>query len=405
MVSVLRSGWLTTGPRVRQFEEAFAAAVGARHAVGVNSATIALHLAAEALELRTGQAVLVPTMTFAATAEIVRYLGAIPILVDYEPENLHLDLQDARQKLEDLGAGRLPEAISQDLNVVGAIPVHVGGVVQSIGDLQHFCAERGLWMVEDAAHAFPAAARSTPEDEWTRCGEGTSAVTCFSFYANKTMTTGEGGMAVTDDVDLVDRMRTMSLHGLSKDPWGRQKSPATWDYQIVAPGFKYNLTDIAAALGIRQLARAEDMRRCRETIARDYIDSLNEVEEIDLPPVPANRVHAWHLFPIRLKLDRLSIDRDTFLAELRRAGVESSVHWRPLHLHPYYQETFGWTPERCPVATREWRRLVSLPLFPSMSPGECEHVTSSVIDICRHFSRPSTSARRSLPAAALGALR
>lgn len=405
MVSVLRSGWLTTGPRVRQFEEAFAAAVGARHAVGVNSATAALHLAAEAIELRTGQAVLVPTMTFAATAEIVRYLGAIPILVDCEPENLYLDLQDARRKLEDLGAGRLPEAISQDLNVVGAIPVHVGGVVQSIGDLQHFCAERGLWMVEDAAHAFPAAARSTPEDEWTRCGEGTSAVTCFSFYANKTMTTGEGGMAVTDDVDLVDRMRTMSLHGLSKDPWGRQKSPATWDYQIVAPGFKYNLTDIAAALGIRQLARAEDMRRCRETIARDYIDSLNEVEEIDLPPVPANRVHAWHLFPIRLKLDRLSIDRDTFLAELRRAGVESSVHWRPLHLHPYYQETFGWTPERCPVATREWRRLVSLPLFPSMSPGECEHVTSSVIDICRHFSRPSTSARRSLPAAALGALR
>ena len=405
MVSVLRSGWLTTGPRVRQFEEAFAAAVGARHAVGVNSATAALHLAAEAIELRTGQAVLVPTMTFAATAEIVRYLGAIPILVDCEPENLHLDLQDARRKLEDLGAGRLPEAISQDLNVVGTIPVHVGGVVQSIGDLQHFCAERGLWMVEDAAHAFPAAARSTPEDEWTRCGEGTSAVTCFSFYANKTMTTGEGGMAVTDDVDLVDRMRTMSLHGLSKDPWGRQKSPATWDYQIVAPGFKYNLTDIAAALGIRQLARAEDMRRCRETIARDYIDSLNEVEEIDLPPVPANCVHAWHLFPIRLKLDRLSIDRDTFLAELRRAGVESSVHWRPLHLHPYYQETFGWTPERCPVATREWRRLVSLPLFPSMSPGECEHVTSSVIDICRHFSRPSTSARRSLPAAALGALR
>ena len=184
--------------------------------------------------------------------------------------------------------------------------------------------------------------QQSPASRWRRCGENTAAVTCFSFYANKTITTGEGGMAVTDDDQLAERMRQMSLHGLSHDAWKRYGGNSAWDYRIVAAGFKYNLTDIAAAIGIRQLRRAEEMRRQREAIARDFRRALADAEQIELPPEPPDRIHSWHLFPIRLKLDRLAIDRNAFIEEIRRRGVGCSVHWRPLHLHPYYEETFGW---------------------------------------------------------------
>jgi len=218
-------------------------------------------------------------------------------------------------------------------------------------------------------------------------------VACFSFYANKTMTTGEGGMAVTADAALAARMRMMSLHGLSQDAWGRYSGGASWDYRILAPGYKYNLTDIAAALGIPQLARAEEMRVQREGVARFYREQLSGIAEIELPPEDENRIHAWHLFPIRLRLDRLSIDRDRFLELLKQSGVGCSVHWRPLHLHPYYQETFGWRPEQFPVATAVWQRLVSLPLFPGMREEEREHVVATVRELC---SRHSRSAARTL---------
>ena len=258
VAACLRSGWLTTGPRTKQFEAGFAAAVGAKHALAVNSCTAALHLAVEALGLRPGQAVLVPTMTFAATAEVVRYQGAVPLLVDCEPVTLNMDLADAARKIADLRAGRTP--LDPALQVVGIIPVHVGGLMLDMDAVRAFAAEHGLWVVEDAAHAFPAAYRGGPERPWRRCGENTAAVTCFSFYANKTMTTGEGGMAVTDDDQLAARMRQMSLHGLSHDAWKRYSGNSAWDYRIVAAGFKYNLTDIAAAIGNCQLRRAEEMR-------------------------------------------------------------------------------------------------------------------------------------------------
>ncbi|QQR73842.1 MAG: DegT/DnrJ/EryC1/StrS family aminotransferase [Holophagales bacterium] len=373
----LRSGWLTTGPKVRRFEEEFAAAVGGRFAVAVNSATAALHLAVEALGLRPGQGVLVPTHTFAATAEVVRYLGAIPILVDAEPSTLNMDLEDAEAKLTALREGRLPAAIPPGIEVVGVIPVHVGGLMMDVGALRRFAARHRLWVVEDAAHAFPSSWRADAGSSWVRCGEGTSAVACFSFYANKTITTGEGGMAVTDDPALAERMRLMSLHGLSKDAWGRYAG-GPWDYRIVAPGFKYNLTDVAAAIGIHQLARAEAMRREREQIAAAYREALSSVAEVDLPVFPEDRLHSWHLFPIRLRLERLTIDRDTFVARLRELGIGFSVHWRPLHLHPYYEETFGWRPEDLPVSTREWPRLVSLPIFPGMTAGEIEQVVAAI---------------------------
>lgn len=387
VLSALRSGWLTTGPRVKRFEREFAEAVGATHAVAVNSCTAALHLAVEALQLKPGQGVLVPTMTFAATAEIVRYMGAVPILVDCDPVTLNMDLADAGRKLTDLRSGRLPAALSPETAIVGMIPVHVGGLMMDPRAVQAWAARERLWIVEDAAHAFPAAARPRSGVAWTRCGEETAAVSCFSFYANKTITTGEGGMATTGDAALAERMRLMSLHGLSQDAWERYSGGRTWDYRIVAPGFKYNLTDVAAAIGIAQLARAERMRLDRESVARRYSKAFAEVEEIEIPSENADRVHAWHLYPIRLRLDRLAMDRDSFLDRLKDAGVGCSVHWRPLHLHPYYQSTFGWRPEDLPIASSVWGRLISLPIFPGMTKEEVEFVIQTVTSVCAAHRR------------------
>lgn len=382
VVKCLQSGWLTSGPTTKRFEANFAAAVGAKHAVALNSATAALHLATEALGLARGQGVLVPTMTFAATAEIVRYQGATPILVDCDPHTFNMDLGDAERKIALAQSGRLPAADGEKLDVRGMIPVHVSGLMMDMSAVNALAKRHALWVVEDAAHAFPAAWRPSDKAPWQRCGQGTSAVSCFSFYANKTITTGEGGMAVTDDAALADRMRMMSLHGLSHDAWGRYSGGGSWDYQIVEAGYKYNLTDIAAAIGVHQLERAEVMRLEREGIARAYLDELGDLAELELPLVPENRIHAWHLFPVRLRLEKLSIDRAEFITRLKAAGVGCSVHWRPLHLHPYYRERFGWTSELFPVASPLWERLVSLPLFPGMQEAERAHVVRVVRDLC-----------------------
>ena len=389
VVTTLRSGWLTTGPRVRRLEEMFAAAVGAPFAVAVNSCTAALHLALEALGLQPGEAVLVPTMTFAATAEVVRYFHGMPLLVDCDPITTNISLDDAERKVQALKAGKLPPVFSKTVSVAGIIPVHVGGLMMNIDSVRDLSAKFNLWVVEDAAHAFPSAWRRASDQAWQFCGNKTGAVTCFSFYANKTMTTGEGGMAVTDDGDLAERMRLMSLHGLSHDSWLRYSDAGSWDYKIMAPGFKYNLTDIAAAIGIHQLQRAEQMRQKRERLAQLYMKSLADIEEIELPPDETDRIHSWHLFPIKLRLDRLAIDRDAFIQELKQAGVGCSVHWRPLHLHPYYEKTFGWKPEDFPVATAVWKRLVSLPIFSAMKDAEAEYVIGTIRGLCTRYARVS----------------
>ena len=390
VVETLRSGWLTTGPRTARFEASFARAVGARHAVALNSGTAALHLATESLGLARDQWVLVPTMTFAATAEVVRYAGAVPVLVDCEPDTLNLSFEDLERKLDDVARGRLSSVVGDASEPVGVIPVHVGGLMFDVAGLESIAERHGLWVVEDAAHAFPAAWRPGPEQVWQRCGEGTSDIACYSFYANKTITTGEGGMAVTERDDLAERMRSMSLHGLSHDAWGRYTAKGSWDYRILAPGYKYNLTDVAAALGLHQLARAEEMRCQREAIARAFLEALADVEEIELPRLAPDRIHSWHLFQIKLCLEHLSIDRDRFLEELRDRGIGFSVHWRPLHLHPYYQETFGWLPEHLPVATEVWRRTISLPIYPAMTADERRAVIAAVREICRRFRRVRT---------------
>jgi len=376
VIDTLRSGWLTTGPKTKKFEQEFAKNVKAPHAVAVNSCTAALHLALEALHLGGDEAVLVPAMTFAATAEVVRYLNAEPVLVDVDPATLQLDLEDCERRYE---------VVSRRKKVVGIMPVHIAGLMVPMDKVNEFARKRSLWVVEDAAHSFPAAWRENSASPWRNCGVGDSEVTCFSFYANKTITTGEGGMATTHRDDLFDRMRVMSLHGISKDAWKRFSSSGGWYYEIVAPGFKYNLTDVASSIGIHQLQKAEAMRVKREKVARTYFEKLGGLEAVELPPDPPDRIHAWHLFYIRLNLGKLSIDRAAFIEELKKRGIVTSVHWMPLHLHPYYRNQYGFKEEDFPKASSVYKRLVSLPIFPGMTIQEISYVTETIKDVCRKF--------------------
>lgn len=386
VVQTLRCGWLTSGPQVREFEQEFARAVNGKYAVALNSCTAALHLAVEALDLREGQGVLVPTMTFAATAEIVLYKKAIPILVDCDLQTGNMDLADAERKIKAFQDGNLPCSDDQTKEVVGIIPVHVGGYMLDCGALKDFAEKHHLWIVEDAAHAFPAAWRPDAQSDWEMCGANTATVTCYSFYANKTITTGEGGMAVTDNELLAARIRLMSLHGLSHDAWGRYSGKGSWDYKIVLPGYKYNLTDIAAAIGREQLKAAENMRCQREKIACFYLEEFSDMAEIELPIWNENRINSWHLFALRLNLEKISVNRNTVMDKLKQRGIGCSVHWRPLHLHPLYEDKFGWQEHHLPNASRLWKQLISLPIFSSMTDEEMQHVTTTVRQICSTYS-------------------
>ncbi len=387
----LRNGWLTTGPKVREFEKQFAEFVGGKYAVAVNSATAALHLSLRALGLQPGEGVLVPTHTFAATAEVVQYHGGIPILVDCHDDTLNIDLAHAEQQLFRAARGELPVEASR---IVGVMPVHVAGNMINMDDVEQFAKEHDLWVVEDAAHAFPAGFERTNQAGQTSvvfAGGGTAKASCFSFYANKTITTGEGGMLVTDDKDLADEVRCLSLHGLSSGAWSRFEPGASWDYKIIHAGYKYNLTDLAAAIGLDQLSRAEDFRAERQTIAEYYFDAFAELDAIELPQRPNDRLHSWHLFIIKLNLATLLISRNEFCELLKENGVGFSVHWRPLHLHPLYQERFQWSEDDCPVATKLFDRIISLPIFPGMTTAERERVVEVVRSICDQHRVPSIS--------------
>lgn len=357
VTETLRSGWLTTGPRVRQFEAAFAEFVGARHAVALNSATAALHLSLEAAGVGPGDEVIVPTMTFTATAEVVVHLGARPVLVDCLPETLNIDPE------------RIEAAITPRTRAI--VPVHYGGLPCEMDRIGALASRHGLMVVEDAAHALPASI------EGARVGS-ISPLTCFSFYATKTITTGEGGMVTTDDDRFAARVRLMSLHGISHDGWKRYTSEGSWYYEVHEAGFKDNMTDLAAALGLEQLKKADAFRDARADIARRYDAAFAALPEIALPPRDPRAGHAWHLYAIRLRLDRLRIDRAHVIAELKARNIGTSVHFIPLHLHPYYQRTLGARPDDHPVASAAYARLVSLPIFPGMSDDDVEDVIDAV---------------------------
>lgn len=372
--SVLQSGWLTTGQAVRRFETAFAAYLNVRHAVALNSCTAALHLALETIGLKRDDAVLVPTMTFAATAEVVRYFGARPILVDCEPATLLID------------PGALEAAIlrwSSKVNIRAVIPMHYGGQMADMHRIAELSRKYSIQVIEDSAHALPAQIRRSAAHAWETVGS-TSPLTCFSFYANKCITTGEGGMVVTNDAAAAERIRMMSLHGLSKDAWNRFDTEGYWYYEIVEAGFKYNMTDVAAAIGLAQLEKVDHFWQQRRRVARQYSERLAGCAEWIEPYAElVNRQSSWHLYPIRLRLDRLGIDRAQFIDGLKQRGVTCSVHWMPLHLHPYYRRAYGIRPEDFPVASSEWPRLISLPIFPGMTDEEIEHVCAAVTSIAR----------------------
>ena len=366
---VLDDGWITTGPRAKEFESRFAARVRARHAIALSSATAGLHLALEAVGVGPGDEVIVPTWTFAASAEVVVQLGGRPVLVDPDATTLNAS----------------PDTITAALTprTKAVVAVHFGGLASAPDRLAEALERSGVALVEDAAHAFPS-----------RMSDGRYAGTygragVYSFYATKTITTGEGGMLVTDDDALAARARVMSLHGISANAWNRYAQAGTWYYEIEAAGYKYNMTDIAAALGLVQLERADELHEARRRLADGYgqrIGSSSIADLVELPAGTGDPSHAWHLYVIRLQLDRLAIDRSSVIDRLRERGIGTSVHFIPLHLHPYYQKTWQYGPGDLPIATREFDRVISLPLWPGMSEGQLDRVVfglHAVLDTAR----------------------
>jgi dTDP-4-amino-4,6-dideoxygalactose transaminase len=360
VTEALRSGWLTTGPKVHAFESAFASYIGAPCAVAVNSCTAALHLALEAIGLAEGDEVLVPTMTFAATAEVVTYFRAQPVLVDCELDTLNLD------------PSSLERAITPRSRAV--IPVHYAGHVCDMDRILPIARHHRLKVIEDAAHALPARYKGQMAGTF-------GDLACFSFYATKTLCTGEGGMVTTANPEYAERVRMMSLHGISKDAWKRYSAEGSWYYEISSPGFKYNMTDIAAALGLVQLGKCDRMLESRRRIAEIYDQAFRGMRGIVTPEVRAEADHAWHLYPIRLGLEQLRIGRSEFIAMMRERNIGTSVHFIPLHLHPYYRDTYRYRPEDFPNASGSYERLVSLPIFPAMTDRDAGEVVSAVSDI------------------------
>ena len=366
---VLESGWLTSGERVLDFERAFAASVGARHAIAVNSCTAALHLACEAAGVGPNSEVLVPSITFTATAEVVEYLGGRVRLVDVDPTTGLLTPH------------LLKQALDSHPSISCVMPVHFAGApCRMLGTEQDpgivdLCHARGISVVEDAAHAFPATYEGGKP-----VGSSIGTMTCcFSFYANKTITTGEGGMVTTDDDAVAERMRRMRLHGIDRSTWDRHtRIGAAWEYDVIAAGYKYNLTDIAAAIGIAQLERAKEFRDARAMLVEAYRERLGRIDALRLPPVhPTSSHHAWHLFVIRID-PASGIDRNRLIEKINDQGIGTSVHYKPLHRMTHWSKTALLEPSGYPNADDWYEHCLSLPLFPSMTPEEFESVCTAV---------------------------
>lgn len=364
--SVLAKGWLTMGPKTVEFEKSFGGYIGARYAIAVNSCTAALHLALEAAGLKEGDEVIIPAITFPATSEVVCYFKARPVFADVEKET------------HNICVNKIEEKINKRTRAI--IPVHYGGQPCDMDAVKRIAKRHRLYVIEDAAHALPS---------WYK-GKKIGIlgdVTCFSFYATKTLTTGEGGMITTENKKWADRMRTMRLHGMNRDAWKRYAKEGSWFYQIVDAGFKYNMTDIQAALGIMQLKKLEFMWRKRRDIAKKYNDAFMGIEEMAIPFVKDDRETSWHLYPIKLDLNKLKIDRNSFIKKLKEKGVGTSVHFIPLHLHPFYQKNFCYKRGDFPNAEFVYDRIISLPLYPKMSQKEVSYVIEAVKSIVKKFRK------------------
>lgn len=363
VVDSLRSGWLTTGPKTQRFEQEFAAYLGVPRAVAVNSGTAGLHLALEALGVGPGDLVLTTPYTFTATAEVIRHLGADPLFVDIDPQTFNLDPALARKALQAHDA------------VKALLPVHFAGQACEMKLLLDLARDYGLPVVEDAAHALPCTFQG-------RMIGTLGQATVFSFYATKTLTTGEGGLVVPASEELARRIEVMRLHGINRAVWDRYRSrQADWSYEVVAPGFKYNLPDIMAAIGLQQLQKVDRFQKRREEIARQYTEAFSGLP-VRTPQVahPEDR-HAWHLYALQLELEELKISREEFIEKMAARGIGTSVHFIPLHLHPYWRDRYGFKPEDFPRALDCYRREVSLPIYTRMTEADVERVIRAVREV------------------------
>jgi dTDP-4-amino-4,6-dideoxygalactose transaminase len=368
VVDTMKSGWLTTGPKTARFEKEFAEYTGARFALAVNSGTGGLHLALEAIGVGPGDLVITTPYTFTASAEVVRYLGADPVFVDINPRTFNLD----SEKLETL----LSSKGGRDLSAVKAIiPVHFGGLACAMEPILQLARQYGLKVIEDAAHALPC--RSNGQMIGT-----VGDATVFSFYATKPLATGEGGMITTQSEKLANRIKVMRLHGINQDVWERYTSTKPkWYYEVVAPGFKYNMTDIMASIGIHQLRKVDRFQQRRDWIAQQYTQAFSDLP-IRTPKVagPQDK-HAWHLYVIQLELEELRITRDEFIEKMAQNGIGTSVHFIPLHIQPYWRDRYGFKPEDYPVALDCYQRAVSLPIYSKMTDNDVDRVIGAVREI------------------------
>ena len=358
---VLRSGWLTMGEKTFEFERNFSCYTGAVHSVAVNSCTAALHLALKVSGIKPGDEIILPAMTFIATWEILTYLGAVPVLADVDADTFTIDPSGIESRITS--------------RTKAVIPVHYGGECCDMGGIMDIAAGHGLRVIEDAAHSLPAFYKGK--------AVGTIGdLTCFSFYATKTLTTGEGGMITTADRELAERIRRLRLHGITKDAWNRYSDKGAWQYDVSEPGYKYNITDIASAIGIEQLRKCDEMNSMRHKIAAKYNNAFSGSELLSTWGVRNFDECAWHLYPVRLNSDALSISRDEFILELKDAGISTSVHYIPLYRFSCFRES-GYTENDFPVCEDIFTREVSLPIYPGMTEAETDYVIENVISILK----------------------
>jgi dTDP-4-amino-4,6-dideoxygalactose transaminase len=362
VVDTLRSGWLATGPKTKRFERAFAESIGAPYALAVNSATAAMHLALDAIGLQPDDEVIVPVYTFTATAEVVIYCRACPVFVDVDPVTCNID------------PTQLEKHITPKTRAI--MVVHIAGLPAEMDAILSIARAYNLAIIEDAAHAFPAKYRG-------RTIGTIGDLTAFSFYVTKTLCTGEGGMLTTANPAYAERAALMTLHGISRDAWKRYSTEGSWYYEVMQAGYKYNMTDLASAIGLHQLARSEWLLKRRQEIARRYTEVISYFPEVETPPDPPHVNHAWHLYLLRLHSDQLTITRDAFIQELTKAQIGSSVHFIPLHLHPFYRNTYHLDPNNFPAALGAYQRTISLPIYPGMTDEDVEDVIAAVEQIIR----------------------
>lgn len=361
VINTLKSDWITTGPKVKHFESEFAAYIGSQAALATSSATDAMQVGLAALGVGEGDEVITTPMTFCSTAHVIEHLGAKPVFADVSRDTLTID------------PIKIEEKISPKTKVV--LPVHIYGQPCDMDPILDLAKEHELAVLEDAAHAFPA----------TYKGEKVGTLgdlTAFSFYATKNITTGEGGM-LTGAAELIDEARLWSLHGMSRDSWSRYSEEGSWYYEVIRPGYKCNMTDIQAAIGIHQLKKISSFQETRRKIVEKYKAAFTGLDEITLPVESQDVESAWHLYVIRLNLERLKIDRSQFIEELEKRNIGSSVHFIPLHIQPYYRDKYQYSPNDFPVAYAEYQRIISLPLNLRLSDQDMEDVIEAVLDVIR----------------------